>query len=329
MSFQYKIYGLRITSSRRINLLSEQKNSTTDLSVSWTTDKSETPDSIIEWNRISTDEINQRNGISLWESETPSGFFTKLRFNTEFYYIDFLLDDSKKNLWVIHDEKELEDDLNSLFVGPVLGCILRLCGIVCLHASVVNIDARAVVITGAKRGGKSTTAAGFSQLGYQVLADDVAVVTSQDGCCFVQPGYPKVRIRPDPLAALFHEVEATSLPLVYSDGYTDSRYFSLKMESDFCAESLPLGAIYILGERNEAYIMPYIEPIEAHEKLIKLTQNTFGSYVVYKSLRIEEFKFLAELARKTPIRQLMFGNDLRTLSVQCQTIIEDFRRLTG
>ncbi len=230
-----------------------------------------------------------------------------------------MLDDSKRNLWVIHHENENETDLESLFVGPVLGCILRLLGVVCLHASVVNIDENAVVIMGESTRGKSTTAAGIFQLGHQFLADDVAAVTLRNNCYFVQPGYPKIRLRPEPVATLFHEAASASFPLVYSD--RDSRYISLKKESDFCSEPLPLGAIYILGDRNENCTTPYVESIKAHEKLIKLTENTFGSYVVYKKLRIEEFMFLAQLARNIPVRRLMFCNDLRTLPLQCQTII--------
>lgn len=327
MSFQYKIYGLRIVSSRRISLLTEQRNGATDLTVYWATDKTETPDAALDWREISTDELKQRNGISLWESKTGAGVFTKLRYETEISNLDFVIDDLRKNLWVIHHTDESEIDLESLFVGPVLGCILRLLGTICLHASVVNIDGKAVVIMGGSTGGKSSTAAGIFQLGHQVLADDVAAITVRDNRYFVQPGYPKIRLRPEPAATLFREKEPSSLPMVYSD--RDSRYLSLESESGFCSESRPLAALYLLDKRDEALTTPFIEPIEAHEKLIKLTENTFGSYMVYKDLRIKEFKFLAELAKKMPVRRLSFGNDLRTLPLQCRAIISDFRRLTN
>jgi hypothetical protein len=325
MSFQYHIYGLQVASSRQIKLLAEQNSRKTDLTVEWTNKKEETPDINLAWERTLTNDLKKRNGISFWNSESPEGSFKKLRFDTETFYLDFLLEPNKKKLWIIYDTGETETDLDSYFVGPALGCMLRLREIGCLHASVVEIDNQAVVILGKKRGGKSTTAAGFSRLGYKILADDLAPITSNGGNFIVHPGYPKIRIRPRSAAAFYTDKQINSLPIVYS--HRDSRYISLETEGGFSAKPLPLGAIYLLGENNKENANPFIEPISPTEKLIRLNENTFGNYVVTQDLRKKEFQFLSELANKIPFRRLMFGHDLKTLPLQCQAIIEDFQRL--
>ncbi len=327
MSFHYKIYGLQVASSRPINLLDERQNrgEETDLFVRWSSAKSETPDESLKWERILTNDLKRRKGISLWTSETANGVYTKLRFMTELSHIDFLLDGAKKNLWITHDRDEAESDLDSYFVGPALGSLLRLLGTICLHASAVNVGEKAVVFLGKKRGGKSTTAAGFHRLGYRVLSDDIAVIKKRDDNYFIESGYWKIRLRPKPAAALF-QTGVEQMPTVYK--HRDSRYLSLEKENDFSRDSLPLAAIYLLGEINEGDTTPFVEPIEPSERVVKLTENTFGSYVINQKLRGEEFALLAALAKKTPFRRLMFGHDLRTIDLQCQTVVEDLRNLT-
>lgn len=326
MSFSYYIYGLRLTSSRRINLLSEQFFDQTDLSVEWI-DREEqaAAGDNLEWERVLTKDLEKRNGIALWQAAESEGVFKKICFATEHSSLDFLLSPDGKNLRIIYDCRESETDLDSYFVGPVLGCILRLLGTICLHASVVEIDKRAIVILGKKRSGKSTTAAGFSRLGYKVLADDLAAITLSGKTFVVHPAYSKIRVRAKSAQALYSESRLKLLPIVYS--HRDSRYLSLETEGGFSNESLPLGAMYLLGETNEPGAAPFVEPIAAAEKIVRLNENTFGNYVVTKDLRKKEFLFLSDLANRIPFRRLVFGHDLDTLFRQCRAVAEDFRRL--
>jgi hypothetical protein len=321
MKYRYTIYGLQIESSRPLNLLTETVNDSIDLSIVWTTDESDSPDARLDWQPVVTEGLKRRKAIALWQATASDGIYTKLQYKTEVGRIDFLLDPSKKKLWIIHDRRELPGDLESYFVGPALGCILRLRGTVCLHSSVVNIDGRAVALLGRKMSGKSTFAAGFAQLGAAVLADDVAVLTPKDDNFLVQPGYSKVRLRP--ASANFLVKNAESLPPVYSD--YNSRYFSLAEENRFCSNPLPLAAIYILGEIDDQYNIPFVETIKPREKLLKLLENTVGSFVLTASERAQEFRVLSQIARKVPVSKLFYAHRIKSLPVQCQTIVDDFR----
>lgn len=325
MSFQYRLYGLKINSSRKINLLSEQNHNETDLEVFWTTEPEDTPDQNLRWIPNIVDKSKEIYKKPIWTSKTDEGVYNKIRFFTEKSYLDFLLDASKKKLWIINDKNEIESNLDSYFVGPVIGTILRLREDVCLHASAVNIEGKAVIFLGYKRSGKSTTAAAFSKLGYQILTDDIAVISSRNGDFYVQPGYPKIRLRPTPIETLLDKAEAEALNKVYT--HQNSRYLSLEEEKKFCSEALPLAAIYLLGCINEGDSTPFLESIKAQEKLIKLTENILGRYTIDIDLRKKEFFTLSELAKKVRIKRLMFGHDLETLPLQCRIVIEDVKKL--
>lgn len=325
MGFQYRIYGLNVKSSRSINLLSEQVHYDPDLEVIWTNDPKDTPDLDLQWTLNIKDETDAINKKLHWISNTVNGIYHKIRFFTEKYHLDFILDTSKKKLWIIHDKHEIESNLDSYFVGPGLGCVLRLRETVCLHASAVNINEKAVIFLGYKRSGKSTTAAAFSKLGYKILADDIAAITPLNSVFFVQPGYPKIRLRPTSMAKLLEQKEAESLNKVYT--HQTSRYLSLEEEKKFSAEALPLAAIYILGCINTGDPTPFLESIKAQEKLIKLTENILGRYTLNIDLRKKEFFTLSELTKKIHIKRLMFGHDLETLPLQCRIIIEDVQQL--
>lgn len=324
MRLHYKIYGLHIESSRELTLLPAQSLSKPDLTVEWVTDNSETPDATIEWKQILTKELKERNGITLWRSETDEGIFTKLRYDTPVGFIDFLLNPSQEKLWVIHNEKESETDLQSYFVGPAMGCILRLRGVMCLHASVVNLDGHAVAIMGKKKAGKSTSAASLAQFGAPILSDDMCVLTTQDGSFIVHPGYPQVRLWQSSIQALYGENK--TLPKVYT--HRDKRYIQLGVEGSkegtFWTKPLPLAAIYFLDAIDEGE--PFVEALNPQTKLMCLVENTFGSYVVTDELRQKEFRVLGHISKTIPMRSLMFGHDLVTLPLQSKAIIEDFRK---
>jgi hypothetical protein len=325
MSHHYRIYGLRIESSRALTLLPSQPGSVPDLIAHWTTDRSDSPDAALDWDRVLTAELMQKNGITLWRAAGAGGNFTRLRYDTESGHIDFLLDPSLRRLWIIHGDAEPSLDLESYFVGPGLGCVLRLRGTVCLHASVVKIRDQAIAILGKKKAGKSTSAAGLAQLGAEVLSDDMAVLERQGPAFLVHPGYPQIRLWPRSIAAVSSASEP--LPKVYS--HRDKRYLQLRAGGGpggaFWPEPLRLAAIYLLGEINQGDTTPYVEAVAPRTRLMALVENTFGSYVVLDEMRRREFALLAELSEAVPLRRLMFGHDLSTLPAQSEAILKDLK----
>lgn len=324
--YQYRLYGLNVSSSRKINLLTEEHFAHADLEVEWFVSNEETPDRKADWKRVSTEFLDQIENISLWESDFENKKLTNVRFSIETEQnINFLTDESRRRLQIYHDETLAENDLDSLFVGPVLGFTLRLREIVCLHSSVVGINGKAIAFLGHSSSGKSTIAAALAEAGAEILSDDIAVLQQDAAGFLVQAGYSKVRLRPK--AAEFFSENPASLPIVYTS--RESRYFSLEETGIFHSGPLPLAAIYLLGEISDDYLEPFVRPASSHEKLLDLIKNTSGSYVVTGKLRAAEFEVLSKIATTIPIRRLHYAHDVKTLPRQCEIILEDFQSLIG
>lgn len=323
--YNYEIYGLRISSSRKVDLLKEQETCpAADLTVNWRISTSQTPDNSYKWKQVHSETLKLYTVISLWETEIKAGNFTKVCFELEDQRVlNFVVDADKENLWIYHHEEEPKNDLESYLVGPALGFIMRMRGIICLHSSAVEIDGKAIALVGCSTAGKSTTAAGLAAAGARILADDISVLIPQNDEFVVQPGYSKVRLRA--VAAQYLTENPKDLPIVYS--YRDSRYVSLKENENFYPKPLPLSSIYVLGEVSDEYKTPFIQPINFRNKLITLLANTYGSYVVLDKLRENEFSVLANAAKTIPMRKLFYAHDIKTLPAQCSLIIKDFREI--
>lgn len=321
MNHYYQIYGLRIKSSRAIDLLPEQPATIIDLEVKWTTSIDDAPGNIQEWQPVITRQLQKKERLAFFRSDSADGSYFKICYNTDFGKIAVIIDPAKRNSWIIYDTGIAYSYLNSLFVGSILGCILRLKGILCFHGSVVNIDGRAVVLTGKKHSGKSTTAKAFAKLGFKVLSDDIAPIYNVNGRFFVEPGYPKVRLRPQALQ-LFYPEEHHHLVSIYSHRF--SKYSSLN--DSFWNTRLALGAIYIMGPAEENDDRSYVAPISA-ERIIHLHSNTFAGYLITPELLKQEFEILGQIASKIPVQHLHFGRNVNLVYQQCQTIVSDLEQL--
>jgi len=325
MVHHYRLYGLNFQSNRELTLLPARPAEPPDLLVHWCDDRADSPDARLPWNQILTHELRQRRGIELFHAETDQGRFRKLRYQTAKAHVDFLLSPSRQQLWILYSPDDSAMDLESYFVGPGLGCILRWCGTVCLHASVVRIDDQAIAVVGKKKAGKSTTAAGLGQLGALIMSDDMAVLTPVDQSFLVHPGYPQVRLWPASIAAIFPD--AGTLPKVFS--HRDKRYLPLKdaqaLNDDSWSRPATLSAVYVLDRTDSNARAPYVDDLNPQNRLMTLVANTFGSYVVTDDLRRKEFQVLARLSNTIRLRRVVFGDDLKLLPAQSQAILDDFR----
>lgn len=322
MGFDYRIYGLDINSSKEISLLPASVNTDNDISIYWTTDKSNTPFDSLKWERFTNKGLENRRKLHVFTAETSDGIYYNLNYFTDTGSLLFILSPKQDEIWIVYEENEQMQNIESILVGPALGAILRLKGVVCLHSSVININGRAAAFIGRKRAGKSTMVAAFVKNGYNAVADDVAALAINENTYQVVPGYPKVRLRPQSLAAI-HKGRPEDYQQVYTN--RDSRYTDI-MDS-FEASSLPLGAIYVLNPMSEIGNIPQIEPLNATQKMIEVMQHSFAGYILNAELKKQEFSFIANLIKQIPIRKINFEHDLNLLDTNCVEIVKDFRLL--
>lgn len=224
------------------------------------------------------------------------------------------------------DDYSLEDAATYL-LGPILGFVLRLRGILPLHASCVAVDDRAIAILGPPGAGKSTTAATFARLGYPIVSEDVVALSEHGDSFLVQPGYPRINLWPSSVEAIFGAKDA--LPIVTPAW--GKRFLAVDENGlRFQKQSLPLSAIYFLGPRDSEVRSPVIEPIEGPWAVMILVANTYVNYILDDAMRSHEFDVLGRLIQCVPVLSVRPSPDTAHISDMCNAIAEDAReRRTG
>ena len=117
--------------------------------------------------------------------------------------VQFWLEREGEQVWVQWPDSSSLEDAATYLLGPVMGLVLRLRGVPCLHASAVIIENHAVAFVGDEGAGKSTTAAAFARRGHAVLSDDIVALIEQDSAIHVRPAYPYLSLWPESVRMLY------------------------------------------------------------------------------------------------------------------------------
>ncbi len=233
------------------------------------------------------------------------------------------MDREGTEVWATWPANLTLEDAATYLLGPVLGLLLRLRGVTCLHASAVAFGENAVAFVGSEGAGKSTTAAALAQRGHAILSDDVVALAERNGSFLVHPAYPYLCLWPESVESLYGSAEA--LPQ-FSANY-EKRCLSLgKQELQFAEQALPLAAIYILGERrgNPA---PLVEELTPQRSFLALVANTFATNTLDSEMRAKEFEILARVAPAVPIRALYAHHDASRLPDLCDLLDNEVQKL--
>jgi hypothetical protein len=235
----------------------------------------------------------------------------------------FWLDRNRQNVWVTWPATSSLENAVSYLLGPVLGLVLRLRGVTCLHASAVAFEDRGVAFVGAPGAGKSTTAAAFAREGCGILSDDIVALAENEGAFQVMPGYPYLCLWPESVKMLYDSPK--ELPRIIPDG--EKRRLDLGNQgTQFERRPLKLGAIYVLEERR-ADPAPYVEIPRAKAALLSLVADTYANKILDRDLRAREFEVLSRLVETVPIRRVYSHTDASRISDLCRVVREDFAKL--
>ena len=230
---------------------------------------------------------------------------------------EFVIDGKGTEVWANWCEPLTIEDTATYLLGPVMGFVLLLRGLVCLHASAIAIGDEAIALVGPAGAGKSTTAAMFSNRGYSVLAEDVVTLDDRGNEFLVRPGYPCIRLWPPAVKALFGS--ENHLPKLTPNW--DKCFLDLS-DRQFEQKPLPLAAIYQLGARSADG--PHVETVDRAEGLMSLVANTYATKLMDKGMRAREFVLLTRLLNNVPVRRVTPHTDPARLAELCETIVSDF-----
>jgi hypothetical protein len=235
---------------------------------------------------------------------------------------EFLVSRSGAKVWATWLEPLTLADTATYLLGPILGVVLRLRRAVCLHASAIALGGWAVVLVGPSGAGKSTTAAAFARRGFPVLSDDVSALDVRNKTLLVHPGNPRLRLWSQSVQALFGTPEA--LPRLTPNW--DKLCLDLE-GNDFAFQDtpLPLGAVYVLGNRSGDSEAPYVELPSPQERFLELVRNGYVAPWLYCAENVMDFELFGTLVRCVPVRRVVPHEDSTRLPVLCQTILDDFQ----
>lgn len=320
----YCAYGLQVSASRPIPGLRPAEGLHEDVRIRLNEKPEWLPhalqqDRFLRYESLAADE-GLEPCLRVWELR--GGDWRRLQYFDGF---EFILDRNGREVWCTWPENARLEDASAYLLGPVLGLILRLRGICCLHASAVMIGDSAVALAGPSQAGKSSTAAAFATLGYPVLSDDIVALKEEDGSFMAQPGYPRLCLWPDVIPHLGGCTD--TLPRIApEDGISawwDKRYLDLNAdEYRFHSRPAPLKAIYLLRERAESG-QPAIEEVSSTAALTGLVAGTYMNYLLDREQRAKEFATLGRLVATTPVRSVTAPEDASRLAELCEAIVRD------
>lgn len=324
MAFGHTVYGLRISSNLPIpGLASTELIAVPDLRITFgispTGILASSPAAEPCWNSSTGDGEENLPLLQVWKVANGSHFHFLYHDGTE-----FILDRAGTRVWSVWPDGFTLEDACVYLLGPILGFVLRLRGILCLHASAIAVGGDAIALLGPGGTGKSTAAAAFASLGFPVLSDDLAALRDMDGEFCVLPGYPRLYLWPESFSAL--SAKRQELPHITPNW--EKRYLDLTGPGfQFQSEALRLSAIYVLSNRTTDASAPFLETLSAQEGLIQLVGNTHANYLLDSPMRLQEFESLSQLVKRVSLRRVIPADNPSLLPRLCDIILNDFRGL--
>ena len=255
-----------------------------------------------------------------------AGSYLLLRYAGASRHVEFLLYPGGRQVRVTWTDGVRYSDVASLFIGPVLATLLWVRGAVCLHGSALAADGQAIALLGQAGAGKSTTAAALARRGLAVLADDVTVLTEDTAGLMVQPGCPRVWLRP--AAAPARGARPEDMPDVLLKA--GKRQLDLaEADTPWRFERLaqPLAAIYLLGGREAGRKAPALTRVPQAAAMRSLIANRYSPQLLDQKAGAHMFSLLGQAAQRVPVRHLARPDNLDTLPQLSDLILDDLRAL--
>ncbi len=263
----------------------------------------------------STD-VDERGEPAFRIRRTADGKFLRLDYLDG---IQFWLDRSDKAVWASWPAGLTIEDAATYLLGPILGLLLRLRGVTCLHASAAAFGECAVAFAGSEGAGKSTTAAALGRRGHAILSDDIVAIEERDGAFFVLPAHPYLCLWPESVETLYGPDK--TLP-GFAPNWDKGRLSLAENDLRFEARALQLGAVCLLGERSTDAAAPFVETPPSRESLLLLIANSYAANLLDKEMRAREFELLGRLVASVPVWRVRPHEDAARIDRLCQVIQE-------
>lgn len=218
------------------------------------------------------------------------------------------------------------DDLPWYLLSQILGVVLHLRGLLCVHASVVEKDGLAVGLLGTNGRGKSTLTASLVRSGWSLVSDDLLCVEEQT--LLLKPCFPFMKLRHDSIDFLgLSKASQTPIP--------NTNKMKVDVDGSWGAFTnttpLHLNAIYFVrrlpedGQGISNVKVSQLEPIYAKSCLVS---NGFAVGLISPRYR-QDYAIRARLlAEQVPIKYLNYPNGLDYLDTVEEMLFADVSSLS-
>ncbi len=190
------------------------------------------------------------------------------------------------------------EEVRLFLLGSAFGALIHQRGLLPFHGSSVKIGASAIILSGVSGAGKSTLAAAFRKKGYQILSDDISVISfSNDGLPIVHPGYPQMKLWTDSIQKLGDD------PSSYSQIRKRIEKHNIPIVQSYWNQPLPLNKIFIINSSNLGELK--VESIKGIEKFSMLKTHTYrANFVAGEQMHTKHFKSFESIAKHIDVCRL-------------------------
>jgi len=188
-----------------------------------------------------------------------------------------------------------ERDLRLFLLGSALGILCHQRGLLPLHANAIVVDEGAVAFAGHSGSGKSTLAAHFQRAGYEILCDDVCVISFEGGTPSAWPGLPRLKLWGDAVAAFGHDPAGLDQAIEGMDKY------HVPLESAGLARPIPFRRLYLLSRSAEAEESELVRLTGVAAMEAIMAQTYRGAYLGPMGLAGRHFRQCATLASSAAV----------------------------
>jgi len=207
-----------------------------------------------------------------------------------------------------------ERNVRLFLLGSAFGILCHQRGLLPLHANAIVVDGVAVAFGGNSGAGKSTLAAWFQRAGYELLCDDVCVVSfDEKGCPLAWPGLPRLKLWGDAAVSFGFDSRALEPAIDGLDKYHVPfarvaargpfplrRFYVLESGSMDTANDIArlYGAAAFEAIMAQTYRNEYLAPMNLRKRHFELADALLKNAKVYRAPRDWGYEVFAREAER-------------------------------
>ncbi len=214
-------------------------------------------------------------------------------------------DDQTVRLIAAHPQAD-QDTIDHFVDDHIAPRIIASGGELVLHGSACVIGEQIAIFLGQSGSGKSTLAASFHSAGHRLLGDDAVVISEANSAFLGEAVYPSLRLYRESIDQVFRESVDTAAMAFYSD----KLHVAAANLGDAAAESVPLGAIFILTDGERGVTLDRISPADA---CMALLENSFALDPHDPAAAAQRMAQAARVAAAIPCYELAYPYDFGLL----------------